>query len=476
MSKSKVRGKRDFLGDIVPLLVGRNPVRVAPAHIMNGFAVSAIGTGKMSGPVRALVRRYENDDALTSVSGAIMGSQEKRRRFGEALRVVLDPDRRVFPHSGSFFPLHAGLIDENRGMDDGFGRDVWRLVATYSQEATSIVRNLLIPSDAADGLTALGVALGADDGAPPQRRTVDPWPWHERGGQSLAHRFGKALCGLVLNPITSNQAAIRSIRLAALSRAVGTAAFLGALRAPEFAANRARAWSDLSPLFAFGGVPPGAVRSLPIRLACRSFEAVVERQRDSLLALLTKRLSNARIPRQTPRSQHPTAIFAAAFPEVSKSLRGSAVDEVRWDADRDKLAANFLRKLYPPGYLAGAYRTIGRMIGLSGPERGAGAPRFVLETPVLALLVSASIDDEQPLPYRAWLDQVYDRFGIILGLGETLDAPTLLRPLGFGGSLLRALEENHETLRRRLVRCGLASEYSDGETEVHGPFVLGGAT
>jgi hypothetical protein len=163
-------------------------------------------------------------------------------------------------------------------------------------------------------------------------------------------------------------------------------------------------------------------------------------------------------------------MLAVAFPNLSRSVREQATQEIRWNDDRKRLGTSLGRKVYPPGSLEQGYRVIGRMIGIAGPERGGGTPRFLLETPILALLVSATTLQEQSLAYKSWLDQVYNQFGIILGIGDQTDSVDLLRPLGFGGSLHRALEENHEILRRRLVRCGLASEYSDGETEVHAPF------
>lgn len=465
-SRSKIRGKRDFLSDVLPFLIGRNPNRIAPAHIAKGFAESALKVRTNLDPVRKLVRQHQSDSAIACVSDSIMKNESRRHRLGESLRVVLDPDRRMFASAGSFFPLHAGLVDETRGMDDGFGRDVWDLVRAYKPEAETLIAALLLPAEAADGLTALGMALTS--GLQSQKTTPSkkPWPWVDRGASKLAKQFGAALSGLVCNTSVQDTQRLRSSRISALSRGVSAAAFLGSLRAPEFRSGEAKEWSELAPMFAYGGVPPGRSRNLAVRLACRSFETVVEAQSRCLAGELGERISRVKIPKQTPKGQQLNTLLTLAFPNLSRKVREDAVEELPWADDRRKLGASLARRVYPQASLEQGCRVIGRMIGMAGPERGSGAPRFLLETPILALLVSATSSSEGPLPYSEWLDAVYGQFGIVLGLGERLNSVEVLRPLGFGGSLQRALEENHEILRQRLVRCGLAVEYSDGETEV----------
>jgi hypothetical protein len=264
-AKGKLRGRRDFLGDTVPLLVGRNPNRVAPAHITKGFIGSAVGSRRDLGPLRRLIRQNQNDPALVSVSSTILMNDVRRRRLGESLRVVLDPDRRVFNTSGSFFPLHAGFIDEVRGMDDGFGRDIWNLVNAFTPAAAVVIAELLYPRDATDGLTALAMALTTGFENEDFTIAAQPWPWAARGASKLAKRFGEALSTLVCNASVLETDRIRSARLASLSRGVAAAAFLGSLRAPSLIAPGVNSWTDLSPMFAFGGVPPGAARSLSVR-------------------------------------------------------------------------------------------------------------------------------------------------------------------------------------------------------------------
>jgi len=424
----------------------------------------------MAGPVRALVREYLADGSINWLSQTIAADTRRRHQFADALGIVINADKRVFPKAGSFFPLHAALVDRNIS-DDGFGRDIWRLLSSCRRDALDIIKALLSVQEVEDGLCALGAAIGAGQHTAEDRSSDRPWPWLDEGASPLAKKFSKSLANLVLNPVVLDEARVRSVRLASLSRAVACAAFLGSLRAPELSLRNPRSWSDVAPLFVYGGVPPGQARGLAVRLASRSFKAVVEAQLAALRDAFSRRVEGARIPRQTPRGQQFDAVLSVAFPSVPVGLRDTVVAEIGWNDDRSKAAKQLARAVYPPGHLESAYRTIGRMIGLAGPDRGFGTPRFLLETPMLALLVAATADSNMPLSYQDWLDAVYDRFGLVLGTGTHTDAMELLQPLGFGGALEHAVEENHDLLRRRLVRSGLATEYSDGETEVHAPFV-----
>jgi hypothetical protein len=424
----------------------------------------------MAGPVRALVREYEADGTLSWLSQSIIADPKRRHQFADALGIVINPDKRMFPKSGSFFPLHAALVDRNFS-DDGFGRDIWQLVSSCQKDALVVLKALLSSAGSEDGLCALGAAIGAGYEASVEHSHETPWPWLQEKASPLATEFSNWLADLVLNPVVRDQVRVRSVRLASLSRAIACAAFLTSLRAPELSTKKAKVWSELAPLFVYGGVPPGRSRDLAVRLSSRSFEAVVEAQLDSLRGLVYRRLEGARIPKQTPRGHELDAMLTVAFPGIPVSLREAAVAEIRWNEDCSKVAKQLSRAIYPPGHLESAYRTIGRMIGLAGPDRGAGAPRFLLETPMLALLVSATAEPDRAVSYENWLDTVYERFGIVLGIGEQTDAVEILQPLGFGGSLEQAVEHNHDLLRRRLVQSGLATEYSDGETEVHAPFV-----
>jgi len=82
-------------------------------------------------------------------------------------------------------------------------------------------------------------------------------------------------------------------------------------------------------------------------------------------------------------------------------------------------------------------------------------------------LVDGTLQVGEQLAFDEWLDRLYELFGFVVGIGRTCDGRVLLEHLEAPGPLFHALESNHDALRRRLIRAGLASEYSDSETEVH---------
>src|SRR5439155_26608595 len=141
----------------------------------NGFAHSALGAGAMAGPVRELVREYAADGTLSWLSQSIVSDSKRRHQFASALGIVINPDKRVFPRSGSFFPLHGALDDRNIS-DDGFGRDIWRLVSSCQKDARNVVKALLSPARAEDGLSALGAAIAAGYEAAAGRLSAGGWP------------------------------------------------------------------------------------------------------------------------------------------------------------------------------------------------------------------------------------------------------------------------------------------------------------
>lgn len=104
----------------------------------------------------------------------------------------------------------------------------------------------------------------------------------------------------------------------------------------------------------------------------------------------------------------------------------------------------------------GIHRKIGRAIGLIAPRKGTHM-RFVLGDTLLKTLVLAMLGEGKNLPFGAFLEQLHQRYGIIVGPGEARTADLLAR--------LRINEEyyarNRDALRARMHRAGLLTQYSD---------------
>jgi hypothetical protein len=142
------------------------------------------------------------------------------------------------------------------------------------------------------------------------------------------------------------------------------------------------------------------------------------------------------------------------------------LEAVHTSKELNNIAKRIADAVYPLDHLSKYYRTVGRMLGIAGPDRGFGSPRLLLETPLLGSLVEGTLFIGQTLSYEEWIDEIYKRFGIILGFGRETDPHELLRGLDRAGPLDRAIRESHEALRLRLITAGLAIEYSDGETQL----------
>lgn len=104
----------------------------------------------------------------------------------------------------------------------------------------------------------------------------------------------------------------------------------------------------------------------------------------------------------------------------------------------------------------GVHRKIGRAIGLIAPRKGPQI-RFVLGDTLLKTLVMAMLERNDQLPFGAFLEQLYIRYGIIVGPGEARIAGLMEH--------LRINEEyyarNRDALLGRMQRAGLLTQYSD---------------
>jgi hypothetical protein len=105
----------------------------------------------------------------------------------------------------------------------------------------------------------------------------------------------------------------------------------------------------------------------------------------------------------------------------------------------------------------GIHRKIGRAIGLVAPRKGPQV-RFALGDTLLKTLVMAVLPrDAAPIAFGKLLDQLYDRYGMIIGPGEAREVGLIER--------LRINEEyytrNRDALLARMQRAGLLTQYSD---------------
>jgi hypothetical protein len=463
------RGARKVFGESL-FLLGKYPDRPVPVHIANGFLTAALGQGSSAAQIRRWLRDPETP-LPSPPFGKQMAQGARSERLRRALRVIVDPDRRVWEKIGSLFPLHGDLVGRDPS-DDGLGRAVWSTLQGYAPDLRTVLFELLNPplEEAVDSVTALAVLLGRGGGGSPQQSAPAPqspveWDVEPSGiGGTLA----EALAVMVTNAIEPGSGRSRSSRLVQLTSSTHFAAWLISLRTPPLLRPRdPRTWSELAPLFFYAGSPPGDPSEPAVRLATRSFDAVVGEHRRHLRDRLRTRLGDAKLPKRLPKAQRGRTLLSQVLGTLPDKQLASLVAAVGSEDNVDEICDIVLGAVYPPGHLERGFRSMGRKVGVAGPIRGRGSPRFLFETNVLGLLVDATVSPRERVQFEDWLDRLYARFGILIGFGRTIDWAEHLGDLDDPGPLYHALQTNHENMRRRLLRSGLAAEYSDAETEVH---------
>jgi hypothetical protein len=111
-------------------------------------------------------------------------------------------------------------------------------------------------------------------------------------------------------------------------------------------------------------------------------------------------------------------------------------------------------------------RSLGANIGLTGPDRGTGSPRLLVDTPLLGVLVRGIVGSGS-MEFDDFVSEVAKRFGLVFGVGTEESIADKLESVGSDGyDTYEILQRNQELLRERMLRAGLARSYSDSHTEV----------
>jgi hypothetical protein len=454
-------GKREFFRPEIPFLLGRFPDRPAPTHVINGLLADAFGIGPAADLVRELIRGDQVRDFIPGLDPRTRNDASAFEALRDTVRVIFDPDAKVFPSRGSPFPLHLGAISRDPS-DDGMGSLAWALIQSTRSDATELLGEFFATPAADDGVTAFADVL-----CERYRPSGQPGASRATGSMKLSGalgtRYSRALSDLALRPIDHPQHFTRSLKTAAFTRGVFAAVFLATLRAAEIVEIKPKSWAELSPLFVLGSVPPGAPDSAEVRLATRSYEHLMVAHRKALAERLHAKLPSRRL--NVPQNQYAEVLLSSTF-QLDRTTLRDATEIVHRSQNTMEITRRLIHEIYPAGHLERGFRSMGAKIGMAGPDRGNGAPRLLFETPILALFVDAALGEDDRLQYEDWLDKLFEQFGFICGRGRKHDYEQLLSPLGSQGPLSRALDSNHEALRRRMIRAGLAIEYSDAETEV----------
>jgi hypothetical protein len=472
------RWLRLFFADSAPILFGQYPDRPAPAHVLNGFVAASLGMSSVGGAIRALlVPDAEVPDEFAFLREADWARDEAAfTRLRDDLSAVFNPDRRLWEKFGSPVPVHA-LLASADASDDGYGPLMWELVRRHVNEAEFLeqLRGLLEPAEPDNPVSTVAQVLVSGASVSRKReRTVADSVWFAANGSHCGGYLADRLAEIVRALSCNHERLHRLIRIQHLARGVYFGAFLSLLLGPLAAAQQDEASSvvDIAPIIVWGGTPPGPPGHPMVVASSRSFQMVVEANRKALLYLLEGKLSNVQIASTTPTTQRRRSALRQALIDGGAIDAQAAIEQFeRGGLDLGRGGYTdlpWLRKLLDLGYstaaLTKAFRTTGRKIGVVAPDRGVGTPRFVLETPLLGTLAVAICEDKT-LAFENFVDAVRDKLGLVLGPGTLTEVP-VLDLWESPGIARQQLRDSQEMLRVRLVRAGLATEYSDGHTEV----------
>jgi hypothetical protein len=472
---------RVMLANDDPLLMGQYPDRPAPAHVLNGFVAAGLGISSKDNAIRALLvpdaDMPEGFEYLGKASWA--EDQQALSRFRSDLSTIFNPDRRLWEKFGSPVPVHALLANAD-ASDDGYGPLMWEIVRHQVDEAAYLenLRTLLEPAEVRDPVSALAQVLvkGAESVRKRSRDTAETvWFRAESGaGKQLATQLAEFIYRLS----QPHPRLHRLLQIQHLARGVYLSAFLAIVLGPTASVAEDEP-DDVfqlgGRLVTWGGTPPGSIDHPMIAASARSFQLLVNDKRHALQRMLKRAISAVDIPSKTPAGQRRLTTLRQLLidggeppnrvPTALEYFRKQKVPLAQGAVDSDEWVRSILDTGYGPAAITKGLRTMGRKVGLVAPDRGAGAPRFVIETPLLGTLV-AGLCGEESMSYESFVDRMREQLGLVLGPGTRDDLPDelgLWESPGIGRQLLRDSEDD---LRTRLVRAGLAVEYSDGHTEV----------
>jgi hypothetical protein len=453
------------------IVAGKYYDRPAPAHILNNFVLAALGRTAGADLVRELSRAPDAPariGAHPAVVGAAWASDgEVTNRLRESVRIVFDPDRRVFPTSGSPLPIDWRLASPD-ASDDGIGRALWQSIDGDAQPAAAAGLAALLGTDSeADAPSVFARVLLRDvPDVLPDQPPLEP----RRSGL-----LGELLYRLIGRLLVDADGPRRLEVIRELATLLHFATVLGLIL--EGVAHDGADVSQALGLVAFTGIPPGAPDDPLVRVAQRSFRVTVERAH----AGLTRRVSESLISQMSGdvpadvrlKSSILTALRAGGSPNPDRNLR-LLTDLVpispEYEDDPAGWSAAAMASAYSVDDLQKALRAFGNKIGFTAPNRGFGQPRFCIEAPLLATITRAVVPEGSSVAFPEFITNVREQIGIVLGLSgleARLDAlPASTDVFGTARRAWEHLTALQELLRQRLIRAGIAREFSDGHTQV----------
>jgi hypothetical protein len=230
------------------------------------------------------------------------------------------------------------------------------------------------------------------------------------------------------------------------------------------------------PIDALEGADGGVVRAIAMA-AFREQEANIVRQaeayiRTQVTAWVQALPANA-APYRTLDSEARAHFDLSRLSRASQNAFARRVDalirRLGPDPDRDALAEGYAEALIEvlqqdfDKNFKGVHRKLAKAVGLAAPRKGPGA-RFVLGDNLLKALTLANIPPGSGMTHDEFLQRLYRRYGLVVGVREAREAGLLERQRVNG----EYFERNRAALLDKMKHAGLATEYSDATAVVGG--------
>lgn len=446
-------------------LPGKYPNRPAPMHLLGNFALHALSPKSSQSAIRSML--FEDlDPALASLlPEGQRTSPGNVDALSTTLAVLLNSDARLFPSRGSVFPISPEVLASDPS-DEGYARALWRALPPDTRR--KIAENLAIllePLGQPDPVSQLAILV---------RRVVEAEPTLDPGDQDDAgSAFGESI-GPLLVRVTQvpdryrgAPGALRYSRLKSLATMLGVAVVLGLLYegGQHHGESDGVSVADILGVVVFTGQTPGEPADPLVKYAQASLSTAIQRSYAGTELRFGQVMTEAwrSIEHESGARRLRAAVLQRVPGTDAEALTSAIVQRLdlaheppRWELDA----------VLPIATLRQAVRSIGVKVGLVGPQRGAGQPRMLLETPVLAALVDAVTDREMSL--QEFTQAVYDSTGLILGPvdlkpGQASRVEADSTSLGDQEEMLFASQDH---LTYRMTQAGLARQFSDGLTMV----------
>ncbi len=454
-----------------PWLIGKNVNRVVPVYVVHNI----------------LAPDFDRDDALQSIKDSafdaakgLAGGLHDRVSLHEQEYVDLEqtvfgllaPERRIFRDKakggassfGALFPLVAGLVTPT-ASDDGLGKRMRELLELHEGDWQSRLLELLAPTSAKDPATGFAMALLRGVAGHQNPRAIVPPGKQLRG-------LDKACAEFVDKLIVKAQDARRIAAIRNLAFGVYAVAVIRMVAGPVVANTK-----KIPLVFAYGGLPPGRQGDPLVRAACKSFQSWIRVSWQATAEVLSDEISAAvPLPRATGADKLRQQINGLLRDRLGTRERDieSVLSSLKRQIDDHKFGPNWCREAleskaigFKKAELARRVRSLGGNIGLTGPDRGSGSPRLVLDTPLLGVLVRGVVGVGN-MEFERFVSELAARFGLVLGLGADDSIADRIEVIGSDGyDAYEILKRNQDLLRERLLRAGMARAYSDSHTEVY---------